>query len=91
MNKGDFARVISEKSNFTLKDPEKFLNAFMDATIEVLKKGDEVSLVGFGSFSVVKRAAMKVMDFKAKKQIKIPAFKRVRFKQGKNLKDAANS
>ena len=88
MNKGEFAKAISEKACMTIKDSEKFLNAFMDVATEALKNGGDVNLVGFGSFSVVERGARIGMDFRTKKAVEIPASKGVKFKVGKSLKEA---
>ena len=90
MNKTEFVRAISEKAEMTIKDSEKFLNTLIEVITKTLKKGDEISLVGFGSFSIVKRSARAGMDFKTKKAIKIPASKGVKFKAGKTLKEAVN-
>ena len=90
MNKSEFVKAISEKAEMTIKDSEKFLNTFIDVTTESLKKGDEIALVGFGSFSVVKRSARMGMNFRTKKAVKIPASKGIKFKCGKTLKEAVN-
>jgi len=90
MKKADFAKLIADKANFTIKDSEKFLNAFIEATREALKKGDDVNLISFGSFSVVQRPARLGRDFQTKKAIQIPASKGIRFKAGKNLRDSVN-
>ncbi len=90
MNKTELVRAISEKSGLTIKDSESALNAFIAASTEVLKKGEEISLVGFGSLYVTVRSARIGMNFKTKKSIEIPASRGVKFKAGKNLKDAIN-
>ena len=88
MNKSELVKSLSEDTGMTLKDSERFLNAFVYVVTETLKQGGEISLVGFGSFSVVKRAARSVMNFKTKKMVKIPESKGIKFKAGKNLKEA---
>ncbi len=88
MNKTELVKVISEKSGSTVKDAEKFLNAFVESITESMKKGDDVTLVGFGTFSVAERAARTARNFKTKEIINVPASKTVKFKVGKALKDA---
>ncbi|MBR1733930.1 MAG: HU family DNA-binding protein, partial [Alphaproteobacteria bacterium] len=50
MNKSELVKAISEKSGSTIKDTEKFLDSFIETITEVMKKGDDVTLVGFGTF-----------------------------------------
>ena len=88
MNKSELVKAISEKSGSTVKDTENFLNAFVESVTEAMKKGDDVNLVGFGSFSVAKRAARTARNFKTNELIDVPASKTVKFKVGKALKDA---
>ena len=57
MNKAELIEAIASKADLTKADAKKALDAFIDATTKSLKKGDRVALVGFGSFSVAKRAA----------------------------------
>lgn len=90
MNKTELIKAISEKAGSTNKDAETHLNAFIDVAMEALKKGEDITLVGFESFSVVKRTTRTGMNFKTKEAINIPASKSVKFKVGKNLKDAVN-
>ena len=90
MTKSELAKAIADKANLTIKDSEKFLNAFIETTTEALKKGDDVNLIGFGAFSVVERSARMGRDFKTKKAIEIPASKGIRFKAGKGLRDSVN-
>ena len=88
MNKSELVKAISEKSGSTIKDAEKFLDSFIGAIMEAMKKGDDVTLVGFGTFSVANRAERIGHNFKTGKNIQIPASKSVKFKAGKTLKDA---
>lgn len=91
MNKAELVAALSKKSNLTKKDSEIALNAFMDTIKETLKKGDKISLVGFGSYEAVKRKARKGMNPQTKEEIKIPAKKAIVFKAGKTLKELVNS
>jgi|LQAB01.1.fsa_nt_gi nucleoid DNA-binding protein len=90
MNKGELVKALSEHADITQKDAEKALSAFIEAVTETLKKGEEVAIIGFGAFSVVERSARIGMDFKTKKAIEIPASRGIKFKCGKNLKEAVN-
>ena len=88
MNKGELVKAISEKSGSTIKDTEKFLDSFVETITKAMQKGDDVTLVGFGTFSVAERAERIGRNFKIGKNIQIPASKSVKFKAGKTLKDA---
>ncbi|MDR3186778.1 MAG: HU family DNA-binding protein [Christensenellaceae bacterium] len=88
MTKHEFLKDISEKSGFTLKDSEKFLNTFLEVATKTLAKGENVALVGFGIFSRVERGARIARNFRTGKNIKVPPSKSVKFKVGTKLKDA---
>ena len=87
MNKED---VISEVTKTTCSKSEagKALNAFLEAVKKALKKGDKVTLVGFGTFSVVKRSARMGRNPRTGKPLRIAAKKVPKFAAGKALKDA---
>ena len=85
MNKQDLISAIAKQSGLTKIDAKKALEAYIDATSKALKKGDRVALVGFGSFSVSKRAARTGRNPQTGKAIKIAAKKVVRFKAGADL------
>ena len=88
MNKSELVRSMSAKSDSTVKDAEKLLNAFVEAVTEAVSKGDDVTLIGFGTFSVAKTSARIGRNFKTGKNVTIPASKHVKFKAGKALKEA---
>ena len=90
MNKSDLIAAMAAKTGSTKKDAEATLNAFVDVVTEAVVKGDNVQLVGFGSFEVRKRAARKGRNPQTKEEIKIPASKAPVFKAGKALKDLVN-
>jgi DNA-binding protein HU-beta len=85
MNKAELIDAIAAEAKLTKTDAKKALDAFVDATSKALKKGDRVALVGFGSFSVAKRAARKGRNPQTGKEIKIAAKKVVKFKAGTEL------
>lgn len=88
MNKGEFVRAIAEKGGFTIKDADVAYTAFVDTVREALKAGDTISLVGFGTFSVKKRAARTGVNPQTKAKIKIAASKAPSLKFGKSFKEA---
>lgn len=81
-------RRIAEKTGSTLKDAEKSLTAVLETIEETMSKGDEVRLIGFGTFSVKKREARSGRNPQTGKAIKIPARKIPVFKPGAQLKEA---
>lgn len=88
MNKAELVKAISEKSDLTAKNAEKFLDSFVEIIIDTVKKGEEVNLVGFGSFFVTDREERTGRNFRTGALIQIPASKAVRFKAGKGLRDS---
>ena len=85
MNKAELIEAIASKADLTKADAKKALDAFIDATSSTLNKGDRVALVGFGSFSVAKRAARTGRNPKTGEEMQIPAKKVVKFKPGAEL------
>ena len=90
MNKTDLISKMSDHSGVSKAHCTKVLDAFMEIVESALKSGDDVRLVGFGTFSVSARAAMKGRNPRTGKEIKIPASKRPKFKPGKHLIDSLN-
>ena len=88
MNKAELIAAIAKESGLTKADSKKALDAFLKVTTKALKKGDRVALVGFGSWTVKKRAARKGRNPQTKKEITIPAKKVVKFKAGSELENA---
>ena len=85
MNKTDLVAKIAEGAGLSKVDAKKALEATLDAITTAVKKDDKVVLIGFGTFSVAKRAARKGINVLTKKAINIPAKKVVKFKAGKEL------
>ncbi|HOX78549.1 MAG TPA: HU family DNA-binding protein [Bacteroidales bacterium] len=85
MNKAELIDAMAKETGMTKADSKKALEAFVGSTMKALKKGDRVALVGFGSFSVAKRASRKGRNPQTGKEIKIAAKKVVRFKAGADL------
>ncbi len=85
MNKGELVDFIASEAGLTKVQAGDSLNAVLTAVQKTLKKGDKVTLVGFGTFSVTKRAARTGRNPKTGAAIKIAAKKVVKFKAGKEL------
>ena len=88
MNRGEFVAAISEHSGLTKADSDRALDAVFKVVKKTLKSGDSISLVGFGTFVVRKRAARTGRNPRTGATIKIKASKVPAFKAGKALKDA---
>ena len=85
MNKGDLIDKIAKDAKITKAQAGDALDAFLSASTSALSKGDKVTLVGFGTFSVTKRAARTGRNPRTGKEIKIAAKKVVKFKAGADL------
>lgn len=90
MNKAELIDAIAKGSKLSKADAKKALDATIDALSKSLIKGDRISLVGFGSFSIGKRSARKGRNPQTGKEIRIPAKKVVRFKAGADLAKKVN-
>ena len=87
MNKTELINAVAEKAVLSKKDSEAAVTAALDVISAALAEGDEVRLVGFGTFEVKKRAARTGRNPKTKEPVEIPASKVPAFKPGKALKD----
>ena len=90
MNKNDLVAAVATAAGLTKADAAKAVDAVFDTIAGSLKKGGEVRLVGFGTFSVVSRKATTGRNPRTGETINIPASKQPKFKAGKGLKDAVN-
>lgn len=90
MNKGEFVGAVAEAAEMTKADADRAVEAVFKVVKKALKSGDSISLVGFGTFSVRKRAARTGRNPRTGDTIKIKASKVPAFKAGKGLKDAIN-
>jgi len=85
MNKADLITAMAEKACMTKVDAKAALEAFICAASDALVNGDRLSLIGFGTFSIMNRPARKGRNPRTKKEIMIPAKKVVKFKAGAEL------
>jgi DNA-binding protein HU-beta len=90
MTKTDLVDVIAGKVKISKSAALEAVDALLELITSALKKGDKVTLVGFGTFDVAKRAAREGVNPQTRQKIKIKASKAPRFKAGKALKDAVN-
>ncbi len=88
MTKAELIDKVATSAGITKADAAKSLDATIDSVKAALKKGQKVTLVGFGTFSVSKRKARKGRNPRTGEEIKIPATKVPKFTAGKSLKDA---
>ena len=90
MNKNELITAVTEKAGLAKADATRAVETVLDVIAETLQRGDEVRLVGFGTFTVASRAASEGRNPRTGETIKIPASKRPKFSAGKALKDAVN-
>jgi DNA-binding protein HU-beta len=90
VNKSDLVDAIAKSADISKAAAGRALDATVDTIKKALKKGDTVSLVGFGTFKVGKRAARNGRNPRTGATIKIKAAKVPKFSAGKGLKDAVN-
>lgn len=90
MNKSELIDAVAQSADMTKAAAARALDAVTQAITDSLEKGDQVTLVGFGTFSVKKRAARTGRNPRTGEDIKIKASKVPSFKAGKALKDAVN-
>ena len=90
MNKTELIAAIAEKTELSKKDSEKALKSFIEVVTEELNKGEQIQLVGFGTFEVAERAARDGRNPQTGEVMPIPASKAPKFKAGKALKDEIN-
>lgn len=90
MNKNDLIGAVADASGLSKTQASSAVESVFDAISGALKKGDEVRLVGFGTFSVAKRKASTGRNPRTGEPMKIKASNQPKFKAGKGLKDSVN-
>jgi DNA-binding protein HU-beta len=88
MTKAELIANIGKEAKISKASAEKAINAFASSVTKALKKGDKLTLTGFGTFSVAKRRARIGRNPQSGKEIKIPATRVAKFKAGNLLKSA---
>ncbi|MFN7684382.1 MAG: HU family DNA-binding protein [Oligoflexia bacterium] len=88
MNKAQLIEVVAKAANVTKVDAESVLNAAIDSIKKSVKKGEDVTLIGFGTFTKTKRQARSGRNPQTGKEIKIPAMTVPKFRPGREFKDA---
>lgn len=90
MKKDELITFVSESADITKKSAGDAIKAAIQGIISALEKGDSISLIGFGSFRVVERAAREGRNPSTGEKMQIPASKGVKFTPGANLKERVN-
>ena len=90
MNKSELVSAVTSTSGTSKGDAARAVDAVCDVITEALSRGEDVRLVGFGSFSVANRSARVGRNPRTGAPIHIPASRRPKFKAGKQLKNAVN-
>jgi DNA-binding protein HU-beta len=90
VNKNDLVAAVATSTGLSKSDSANAVDSMLDSIAGALKGGNEVRLVGFGTFSVAHRRASEGRNPRTGERIHIPASKQPKFKAGKALKDAVN-
>ena len=90
MNKAEFVDAVAEKASMSKADATTAVDAVLDSLTEAMKNGEQVTLVGFGTFLVRKREARTGRNPRTGEALEIAASNAPSFKAGKALKDAVN-
>ena len=90
MTKTELVGEVAEKTGLSKVDAERAVKALLDSVTDCLKKGESLTIVGFGTFSVSKRAARTGKNPRTGEKLEIAAATTPKFKPGKSLKDAVN-
>jgi len=90
VNKNELVDAVATATDLKKSEAVKAVDSVFESIAAALKKGDEVRLVGFGTFSVASRAASEGRNPRTGEKIKIAASKQPKFKPGKTLKDGLN-
>ena len=90
MNKGDLIDRVSVDAGISKAQADRAIDSVMRGITDSLRKGERVTLVGFGTFSITQRRARKGRNPQTSELMRIPATKSVRFSSGKKLKEVIN-
>lgn len=90
MNKTEFLREIANETGATLKDTQSFYDAYVNAVQNALKKGEKVTLVGFGTYEAKRKPARECLNPMTGAKVKVAACNAPSLKFGKSFKDSLN-
>ena len=90
MNKSQFITHIADQHQCTKVEAEKVIDMFTSSVIDAIGQGKEISLIGFGNFTISKVAAREGRNPKTQEPLQIPAYNQPKFKVGQKFKDACN-
>ncbi len=90
MNKGELVSAVAEKIGVSKGQAGEALDAALTAITEALKRGEQVKIVGFGTFEVAERAAGEARNPKTGEKVQVPASRSPKFRAGTGLKEALN-
>ena len=90
MNKTELVKVVAEQADLTQAVAADAVNAMVDAIVESLVEGNEVAILGFGSFKVTDRPARTARNPQTGEMVEVPESKAVSFKVSKALKEKLN-
>ena len=85
MNKTEFIDAVAAKAGLSKAEGKKAVDAMVETILSEMEKGEKVSILGFGAFSVVEKAARKGVNPRTKETIEIPARKVIKFKPGAEM------
>lgn len=88
MNKAEFVAFVAEKNDITKTDAKEMIDIVTASITSALENGDEVSLAGFGKFTVVERDERTARNPQTGEAMTVPAHKAPKFSFAKNIKDA---
>ncbi len=89
--KGDVINAIAEQAGISKKEASAAFDAFVNYISESCQRGERCAVPGLGSFNVTQRRAREGRNPRTNERITIPASKNVRFKAGKDLREAVNA
>ena len=91
MNKGELVSAVAEKIGLSKGQAGEALDAALEVITQALKRGEEVKIVGFGTFAVAERAAGEARNPRTGEKVMVPAQKTPKFRAGQQLRSAVNS
>ena len=91
MNKGELVSAVAARAGLSKGDASRAVDSTFEAITRALQSGDEVKVVGFGSFRIAERAAGEARNPRTGEKVMVPAQKTPKFRAGQQLRSAVNS